>query len=93
MVQMDGSRMDRAAVPVKGVVDGLAVDGRGNGVGEAFAVMRFDFAGAKWGVFGSEARAWSSCLLSALVGRHPSISRSGRDSSRAGIGTIFAVSL
>ena len=72
MVQMDGSRMDRAAVPVKGVVDGLAVDGRGNGVGEAFAVMRFDFAGAKWGVFGSEARALfgGACLLSALVGRH-----------------------
>jgi hypothetical protein len=26
-----------AGAPVKGVVDGLAVDGRGNGVGEAFA--------------------------------------------------------
>jgi hypothetical protein len=37
-----------AGAPIKGVVDGLAVDGRGNGVGEAFAVMRVDFAWWGW---------------------------------------------
>jgi hypothetical protein len=40
----DGRVMEWANAPVKGVVDGLAVDGSRGEVGEAFAVARVDFA-------------------------------------------------
>jgi hypothetical protein len=52
-----------AGAPVKGVVDGLAVDGRGNGVGEAFAVMRVDFAWWGWALGPTIDTGWRGGLL------------------------------
>jgi hypothetical protein len=41
----DGRVMEWAGAPVKGVVDGLAVDGRGEGgMGEVFCFTKVNFA-------------------------------------------------
>jgi hypothetical protein len=66
-----------AGAPVKGVVDGLAVDGRGNGVGEAFAGYEIDFAW--WGLEGRSVppTVGGASLLCSRWAGDITISRSG----------------
>lgn len=62
---------DGGSAPVKGVLVGLAVDGRGIGVGEAFASMRVDFAS---GVAASPAALEGPTLSASLLLHQRSLS-------------------